>query len=74
MNTEGSAIDDPDSFGENIVVLTRRAEHVIGDVRQALVESDATALRRYVLELEALRVDLEVLLRAKVPEAPARER
>jgi hypothetical protein len=46
-----------------IVDVTERAERIIGDVRQALIDADPTALKKYALELDGLRTELRRLLR-----------
>jgi hypothetical protein len=61
---ESDEFERADWFTGRIVALTQRSERVIADVRQALVDADPTALKKYVSELESLRTELKELLRA----------
>jgi hypothetical protein len=65
---ESPQFERADWFADRVVAATERSEQVIGDVRHALVEADATQLKTYLDELRTLRVDLRELLRA-APEA-----
>ncbi len=52
-----------DSLSSAIVDYTTTAKKIIGEVEDALVHSDASSLKKYVTELDALRSGLAVLLK-----------
>jgi hypothetical protein len=53
-----------DSLSSAIVDYTTRAKGIIGDVEDALVKSDASRLRQYIMDLREVRSELTRLLRA----------
>jgi hypothetical protein len=61
---ESDEFERADWFSRRIVALTDRSERVIADVQKALVDTNPTALKKYVSELESLRAELKELLQA----------
>jgi hypothetical protein len=60
--------DRADWFTSSVVTITERSQRVITDIQRALIESDPTALKRYLDELKTVRGELKELLRAAAPE------